>query len=94
MEPEANNNLNGQCSDLEGYILDLGTRASDKFARTMKYLERYIGATYINSCQQAIITETLENFPDPDIPTTIPDSGIERPKIDSEMTYTEKKKID
>ena len=87
MEPEANNNLKGQCSELEGYILDLGTRASDKFDRKMKYLERYIGATYRNSYKQAIITETPENFPDPDMPTTIPEKSVQKPNTDAEMIY-------
>ena len=39
------------------------------------------------------MTENPSTFPDPDIPTTIPDSGIERPKTD-DMTYPKKKKID
>ena len=39
------------------------------------------------------MTEPLANFPDQEIMTTIPDSGIERPKPDSEMTYLQKKNI-
>ena len=39
------------------------------------------------------MTETAANFPDPEM-TTITDLGIERPKIDGEMTYLEKNNID
>ena len=35
-EPETETDFQVQCTDLEGYTFDLGTRASDKFARTMK----------------------------------------------------------
>ena len=38
-------------------------------------------------------TETVANFPDPEMPT-ITELGIERPKIDGEMTYLKKKNID
>ena len=59
----------------------------------MKELERYIGTTYSDSCQPAIMTETAANFPDPEIPT-ITELGTERPKTYGEMTYLEKKNID
>ena len=39
------------------------------------------------------MTETVANFPDPEMPT-ITDLGIERPKTDGYMTYLEKKIID
>ena len=39
-EPEADTNFTDWCSDIEGYIFALGPRASDKFTRTMKDLER------------------------------------------------------
>ena len=39
------------------------------------------------------MAETLDTFPDPDIPT-IPDLFTERPKRYSEMTYLEKNNID
>ena len=64
-ELKVETDFKGRCSDLEGYIFDLGRIASDKFARTMKDLERYIGATYINSCQPSIMTNTPATFPDP-----------------------------
>ena len=35
-DPEAKIDFLCWCSDLEGYIFDLGLRVSDKFARTMK----------------------------------------------------------
>ena len=56
----------------------------------MKELEQYLGETYINSCQPAIITKTPASFPNPEIPTVIPDMGAKRPKMDVEMTYFEK----
>ena len=59
----------------------------------MRELERYLGATYSDSCQPAIMTETAATFPDPEMPT-ITDLGTERPKTDGEMTYLEKKNID
>ena len=59
----------------------------------MKELEQYLGATYSGSCQTDIMTETLATFPDLEIPN-IPDSGIERPRTDAEITYLEKKDIE
>ena len=55
---EADTNFKSWCSGLEGYIFDLGPIASDKFARAMKDLERYLGVNYINICQTAIMNET------------------------------------
>ena len=78
---------------MEGCTFDLGPRASDKFARTTKELELYLGTTYSDSCQPAIINETAVNFPYPEMPT-ITDLGIKRPKTDGDMTYLEKKNID
>ena len=39
------------------------------------------------------MAETLFTFPDPEMPIIIPDFGIKRPKIYSEMNYLEKKHI-
>ena len=64
------------------------------FTRTMKELERYIGATYSNFCQSDIMTKTQATLPYPDMPTIIPDTVVNRPKTDSDMTYLEKKNID
>ena len=50
LEPETETDFQGRCTDLEGYTFDLGPRASDKFARTMKELERDLGTTYSDSC--------------------------------------------
>ena len=77
---------------MEGYTFDLVPIASDKFARTMKDLEQYLGTTYSDSCQPATMTETAANFSDQYMPT-ITDLGIERPKTDGEMTYLENKNI-
>ena len=57
-ELEAETNFKGWCSDLEGYILDLGPRALDKFARTMTNLDRYLWVTYSDICQPYIVTKT------------------------------------
>ena len=65
LDREAETDFQGRCTDLEGYTFDLGPRASDKFSRTMKKLERYLGTTYSDICQPAIMTETAANFPDP-----------------------------
>ena len=55
-EPKAETDFRGWCTDLEGYTFDLGSRAPEKFARTIKELERYFGKTYSDSCQPAIMT--------------------------------------
>ena len=44
-EIKSKTNFNGQGRDLEGYIFDFGPRALDRFTRTMKEMERYLGAT-------------------------------------------------
>ena len=77
---------------MEGYTFDLGPRASDKLARTMTELERYLGTNYSDSYQPAIMTETAAKFPNPEM-HTITDLGIERPKTYGEMTYLDKKNI-
>ena len=93
LEPETETDFQGWCTDLEGYTFDLEPRAYDKFARTMKELEQYIGTTYSDSCQLAIMTETAANSPDPYMPT-ITELGTERLKTDGEMTYIKKNNID
>ena len=87
--PETEIDSQCRCTDLEEYTFDLGPRASDKFARTMKELERQLGATYSDSYQPAIMTETAATLPNPEMPT-ITDLGIERPKTYGEITYLEK----
>ena len=59
----------------------------------MKEPERYLGTTYSDSYQPAIMTETAANFSDPEMPTTT-ELGNERPKKDGEMTYLKKKNTD
>ena len=85
LEPETETDYQGRCTDLEGYTFDLGPRASDKFAITMKELEQYLGTTYSDSCKPSTMTETAANFLDPEMPT-ITDLGTKRPKIDGQMT--------
>ena len=58
----------------------------------MKELEGYFGATYIDSFQPSIMTETPTTLNNPEMPT-IPDSGTEHPKTYAELTSLEKKKI-
>ena len=93
LDPKTETDFQGRCTDLEGYTFDLGPRASYKFSRTMKELERYLGTTYSDICHPSIMTETAANFPDPEMPN-ITDLGTERLKTDGEMTYLEKKNID
>ena len=69
LDPETETDFQGRCTNLEGYTFDLRPRVYDKFARTMKELERYLGTTYSDSCQPAIMTETASNLPDPEVPT-------------------------
>ena len=64
-ELEAKTNFKHRQSDLEGYIFDIGTRASENSARITKELECYLELIYIDSCQSVIMTETPETFPDP-----------------------------
>ena len=59
----------------------------------MKELERYLGTTYSDIYQPAIMTETAAKLPDPEMPT-ITVLGIKRPKTDGEMTYLEERNID
>ena len=63
-DTKSNTNFKGRCSDLEDYIFGLGLRALGKFSRTMKEPEHCLGATYRNSCQPAIMTDTLGTLPD------------------------------
>ena len=63
LELKANTNFKFQCSGPEGYIFDIGPRASYKFTSTMKELERYLGTTYSNICHTAIMIKTPETFP-------------------------------
>ena len=93
LDPKTETDFQGRCTDLEGFTFDLGPRALDKFAKTMKELEQYLGTTYSDSCQPAIMTETAANFPDLEMPN-ITELGTERPKTDGEMTYLEKKNTD
>ena len=85
-ELKTNIDFKGRWSDLEGYIFNIGPRSSDKFSGTMKELERYLGTTYSNICHTAIMIKTPETFPDPDIPTIIPDTRVKHPKTNIEIT--------
>ena len=57
----------------------------------MKELECYLGAKFINSYQPVIMNKTLENFANPEITTTMIDTGAELPESDVDMTYLNKK---
>ena len=39
------------------------------------------------------MAKTLDTFPDPDIPTIIPDTVVKRPKTETHMTYLERNNI-
>ena len=65
LEPGTETDFQGWCNDLEGYIFDIGTRASKTISRTMKEMEIYLGETYSDSCQPAITNDTTATFPDP-----------------------------
>ena len=93
-ELKTETNFKGWCSDLEGYIFDLGLLSSEIFVRTINEPERYLGVTYKNICQPAIINETPETPPNPDMPTITPHTGVKYPKTDAEMTYFKKKNIE
>ena len=40
------------------------------------------------------MTNTPETFPEPEMPTIIPYTGVERPNTDADMNYLLKKNID
>ena len=61
-------------------------RASVKLTRIMKDLEWYLGDTYRNSYQPSIMTKTRMNFPNKEITTIIPETGVENSNTDAEMT--------
>ena len=94
MEFESKTDFKGCCSDPEGYILNPGTRARDKFFRTMEDLELYLGETSIDICQPYMMNKTLDTFPDPDMPSIIPYMGADYPKTETEVTYPKKNNID
>ena len=58
----------------------------------MKELEQYIGATYSDSCQSDIITETAATLTYPEIPN-ITDLCTKLPKKYAKMTYLNKNNI-
>ena len=53
-ELKAEPDFQGRLTDLEGYIFDLGPRASDKFVPKMKELKRYLRATYSGRFQPSL----------------------------------------
>ena len=93
-DPEAKTNSKGWFSDLEGCIFDLGLKASDKLSINMKYLQRYLGATYRDSCQSDIMIKTLDTFPDPEMSTIAPNMVVQHPNTDVDITYLKNKSID
>ena len=93
-ELEDETNFKGRCSYLEGYIFRSWDNIIRQFSRTTKDLERYLGSAYSDIYQTAIMTKTLETFPDPQIPTIATYTGAECPNTDTYMTYLKKKNID
>ena len=94
MELEAETNFKGWSRYLEGYIFELGPRASERFPMMMKDMELYLGETYSDSFQPGIMPKTPATFPDPVIPTIIPDMGNECPKTEGVVAYIKKKNVD
>ena len=84
-ELESETDCKGRYTNLGGYIFYLGPRYLEKFARKMKEMEWYIGETYSGSCKPYIMTKTLETFPNPEMPTIIPDTGTKRPNMDRKI---------
>ena len=64
-----------------------------KFSKMMKYLERYLGATYSNICQPDIMTKTSATLLNPEMLKIIPITGVKLLKTDVEMTYPDNKSI-
>ena len=60
----------------------------------MKELERYLGKTYIDSCQPDIMTQAPENLPNLEMPTIITYTGVNRTKTYAEMTYIKNNNTD
>ena len=60
----------------------------------MKDLERHHGETNRDICQPNIMTKKRDNFPDPDIPTILPDTVTKGPKTDMKMVCLIKKSIE
>ena len=77
---------------MKGYTFDLVPRAFDKISIKMKELEQYLGTTYSDSCQPAIMTETVATFPNLEMPT-ITDLVIELPKNIRRDGLSKKKNI-
>ena len=60
----------------------------------MKDMKWYIWATYSDICQPYTIIKTPSTFPNPEMPTTIPETGAKRPNTYGKMTYLKKNNID
>ena len=57
-------------------------------------MEHCIGETYSDICHPDIMTKTPSTFPDPEMPKIIPDTVVERPKTNADMTDLENNNID
>ena len=60
----------------------------------MEEMKRYLRATYSDSCQLDIMTETSATFSNPEMPTIIPYTGTKRSRTYLEINYFKKKIID
>ena len=78
LDPKDDTKFKGLCSDMEGYIY--GLRSSDKSYKKTKELGWHLKETYIDICQPSLMTETTAILPNPDMPTIIPNTGVECPK--------------
>ena len=62
----------------------------ENYVRKMKDMDWYLGVTYNNICQPAIMAETQSTFPEPEIPTIALNTVVNNPKIDKEKTRFKK----
>ena len=68
-------------------MFDSVPRALDKFDRRIKDLERYLGETYIDRRQPAIMAKTMATFFYQEIPKVTTDTSAKSLKMDAEITY-------
>ena len=83
LELKSETDFLGWCSDVEGYIFNIGPRASEKFSKTTKKLEQYAGVDYRGSCQLSIMTNIPATLTNPEMPKITPTTSVVCPKIDT-----------
>jgi hypothetical protein len=85
----------GRCDDLEGFVYDLGPNQADMYIKTTKELYQYVGKKYTMEVRMSIEKLQPHPFTEPPMPKTKDvTSGLMRDKVEAEMSYIEKKKLD